>query len=158
MCAEFLRGLRDCSLGCVGCLLCGIRAVPFHVPRQIHHEYLNVTQRGVPECHAGQQRASITVHRPSLPLTGVTASSTEEAKLKLIDHASRLDQGTKDILEMMFPEERRNYQQVRRSQLENCRENWPRMSFQELAFSDSLHLAEVTLLESAKDLCACNNA
>jgi hypothetical protein len=34
-----------------------------------------------------------------------TRLTSEEAKLKLVDHASRGDQGAKDILEMMFPEE-----------------------------------------------------
>ena len=34
-----------------------------------------------------------------------TKLTSEEAKLKLVDHASRGDQGAKDILEMMFPEE-----------------------------------------------------
>jgi len=31
--------------------------------------------------------------------------TSEEAKLKLVDHASRGDQGAKDLLEMKFPEE-----------------------------------------------------
>ena len=34
-----------------------------------------------------------------------TRLTVEEAKLKLVDHASRGDHGAKDILEMMFPEE-----------------------------------------------------
>jgi hypothetical protein len=35
----------------------------------------------------------------------VTKLTSEEAKLKLVDHASRGDQGATDMLEMMFPEE-----------------------------------------------------
>ena len=34
-----------------------------------------------------------------------TRLTSAEAKLKLVDHAIRGDQGAKDILEMMFPEE-----------------------------------------------------
>jgi len=34
-----------------------------------------------------------------------TKLTQEEAKRKLIDHASRGDEGAKDILEIMFPEE-----------------------------------------------------
>lgn len=34
-----------------------------------------------------------------------TKLTSEEAKLKLVDHASRGDPGAKDMLEMMFPEE-----------------------------------------------------
>jgi hypothetical protein len=34
-----------------------------------------------------------------------TRLTSEEAKLKLVDHASRGDQGAKEILAMMFPEE-----------------------------------------------------
>lgn len=34
-----------------------------------------------------------------------TRLTAEEAKLKLVDHASLGDQGAKDMLEMMFPEE-----------------------------------------------------
>jgi hypothetical protein len=36
-----------------------------------------------------------------------TKLTPKEAKLKLIEHASRGDQGAKDLLEMMFPEEAR---------------------------------------------------
>jgi hypothetical protein len=39
----------------------------------------------------------------------------EEAKLKLIDLASRGSQDAKEMLEMMFPERPTNYRQVRRS-------------------------------------------
>jgi len=34
-----------------------------------------------------------------------TKLTPEEAKLKLVDHARRGDQGAKDILEILFPEE-----------------------------------------------------
>jgi hypothetical protein len=34
-----------------------------------------------------------------------TKLSPEEAKFKLLDHASKGDEGAKDLLKMMFPEE-----------------------------------------------------
>jgi len=45
--------------------------------------------------------------KPRKPYEKPTATrlTSEEAKLKLVDHASRGDQGAKEILEMMFPEE-----------------------------------------------------
>ena len=45
--------------------------------------------------------------KPRKPYEKPTATrlTSEEAKLKLVDHASRGNQGAKDILEMMFPEE-----------------------------------------------------
>lgn len=39
----------------------------------------------------------------------VTKLTREEAKLKLIDHASRGDQGAQDVLEEMFPEEAKKF-------------------------------------------------
>jgi len=36
-----------------------------------------------------------------------TKLTPEEAKLKLIEHASQGDEGVKDLLEMMFPEDAR---------------------------------------------------
>ncbi|MFZ1141096.1 MAG: hypothetical protein WCF26_20380 [Candidatus Sulfotelmatobacter sp.] len=49
----------------------------------------------------------------------VTKLTAEEAKLKLIDHASRGDQGVKDILEMMFPEEAKKLSTGEKSQQDN---------------------------------------
>lgn len=38
-----------------------------------------------------------------------TKLTAEEAKLKLIDHVSRGDEGAKDLLEMMFPQEAKKF-------------------------------------------------
>jgi hypothetical protein len=44
-------------------------------------------------------------HRKPYEKPTATKLTTEEAKLKLINHVSRGDQGAKDLLEMMFSEE-----------------------------------------------------
>jgi hypothetical protein len=49
----------------------------------------------------------------------VTKLTPEEAKFKLIDHASRGDQGAKDMLEMMFPEETKKLSTGEKSQQDN---------------------------------------
>jgi len=49
----------------------------------------------------------------------VTKLTPEEAKFKLIDHASRGDQGSKDMLEMMFPEEAKKLSIGEKSQQDN---------------------------------------